>query len=141
MSDTIIAPVTNHSVVETGDFGKGLLPSLATEFYGDLQRMLDIPKHKADKIARSFMSDYGRILSEDSEVSYKVSKAGKDGMCNLAFAARSISKTRTTKALSLARLCTQIFSLRKEGLIGPVKWAEILPSNGDNSLYDYVNQI
>jgi hypothetical protein len=123
------------------DFGTGILPSLAMEFYRDLGTQLQIPKAKAEKIARSFMSDYGRVMSEDADVSYKVSRANKDGMCNLSFAAKSLKKTTTTKSLSLARLCTQLYALRKEGLITAVTWEDVLPSDGDNSLYDYVNQL
>lgn len=140
--NTTVAPAPEVSTKPVKvDFGTGLLPSLAMELYRDLQSQLQIPAEKAEKIARSFMADYGRILANDADVKYKVGKANDNGECTLALAAKSIKKVTVTKPLSLARLCTELYKLRKEGILGRISWEDVLPSDGENSLYDYVDKL
>lgn len=132
------------NTVEIGNFGSGVLARLATEFFGDCKVLLSIPEHKADKLARNFMADYGRMMAEDanSEVSYKIGKANKEGMLNLAFAAKQLKPTTaTTLSLKIARLCNKIWELRKEGLVSKQSWETLLPSEGENSLYEQLQNL
>lgn len=104
------APVQNKPTI--GQFGEGRYSKVASELFKDSQRLLNVTEAQADKIARAFMSDLGRLQSKvDSVALGKLSKSG--------ITLREISKVKLTNlsySLTIAKLCTMLDEARNYGV-------------------------
>jgi hypothetical protein len=93
-------------------FGDGPYSYLMGEFYSDAQRLLGMSADQAERGARSFGADLGRL---DPEQKVTIGKASKDGRLSLKTIG-SFKKVISTPAITLMKAC-----LLLQEIIGTVR--------------------
>lgn len=106
---------TNVSVT----FGNGRYSNVAKELFADSKRLLGLNEKQAERLAKSYVADLGRINAKVSEVG--ISKPNKDMHVTL----RETCKTKgvtLTNAITLAKLCVM---LQEAKIFGVEKYDKI----------------
>lgn len=88
---------------ETVSFGNGRYSRIAEELFDSSRFLLKLTDVQAEKVAKSFASELGRIDMKATSV--KVGKLNKDGFVSLSEAAK-IKGVKMTHALQVAKLVT-----------------------------------
>lgn len=86
-------------------FGTGRYSNVAKELFADSKRLLGLTPEQAERLAKAYVADLGRINAKVSEVG--ISKPNKDMHVTL----RETSKTKgvvLTNAITLAKLCVML---------------------------------
>lgn len=107
ITNTVVEPEAPKSkpqapkTQELGEFGDGRYSKVMTELFRDSQRLLCLTEQQADKLARSFGAELGRLASD---VQFKWGKVNKDNKCTLREVV-TMKGITMTHALSLGRAC------------------------------------
>lgn len=122
MPETLDTPITEPIALETttvaperqsiGNFGNGRYSGVAGELYRDAQRLLKLQRSQADKLARAFSSELGKLNSQVKSVG--ISKPNKDGGVTLREACVTKGVTMTN-SLALAKLCVLLQDAKRYG--------------------------
>lgn len=116
--------------VELGEFGSGRYSTAARELFADSQRLLGITDEQADKLARSFSSELGR-MNMQSEI--QISKVNKDSKVTLKEVAK-IKGITLTHAICLAKLVNMLQEAKSYGI---KKYVEI---ELEDNLIEWLNK-
>lgn len=96
------------------DFGSGRYSKVMFSLYSDAKNYLGIDSKKAERLARSFGAELGR-LSQAEVKEIKFGKLGKNGDISLKEVCESIKLT-VTPAISIAKVINVVDSARSQGL-------------------------
>jgi hypothetical protein len=110
-----------------GEFN-GAFKNFANACYNDL-KFYGLPKEVAHKVASDFMSSLGDAMSQDSDLSAKVSKAKKEGESRFNLSGKS-GYVKQSYAMSIARIAQELDKIRVEKLFCKPVSMEFLVKNG-----------
>lgn len=100
-----------------GDFGNGRYSKFASELFRDTQRIFGLTSAQADKVARAWMSDYGRAMSNapvtGTSVKPGTKKDREAGLLSLKDAMGKIKAT-STYSLAIAGTTSALDNIRKD---------------------------
>lgn len=136
MTTTEIKPAT--PTVSTGeaskvipDFGTARYSNNMKELYRDAKRLLSLTDKQAEKLARAFGADMGRLAIHTQ---VKIGEANKDFLSKIKETGSTDKAVRLTHALTLAKLCSVLQGASK---YGAEKFGEI---RLNESLVEWLNE-
>ena len=103
----------------TAVFGSGRYSNVAKELYSDAKRLLGLTDKQAERLAKAYIADLGRINAKVTQIG--ISKPNKDMQITL----RETSKVKgvtLTHAITLAKLCV---SLQEAKIYGIEKYDKV----------------
>lgn len=101
------------------DFGNGRYSKVAEELYYNSLHLLKISKDQAEKLAKSYVSDLGRLNSVADKVT--IGKVNKDGYVSLKESAK-VTKTKMTVSMRVAKV---VIALQDAVTLGVAEFGEI----------------
>jgi hypothetical protein len=111
--NTTIENTTSASAKVEVTFGTGRYSNVARELYNDSQRLLKIAPEQAERLAKTYASELGRLNAKVGSVS--IGKPNKDMQCTLRESTQ-IKGVTMTYALTLAKLCVVLQDAKKYGI-------------------------
>lgn len=129
-TDTAVLDKVTEQTKSEGEngplFGRGKYSQLMGELYTDCQRVLGLTPKQAEKVARAYASEVGRIDATSDGLKHKIGKLNKDGMLTVAESVK-LKGLHLTPALACAKLCAELDGLKKFWLmLGPKGGSEIV---------------
>ncbi len=97
---------TETPTTKLGQFGNGRYSAAMGELFKDSQRYLGITETQADRLAKSFGAEYGRVM-QNSEAKVKLGKVNKNGAITLGESVKGV-KTVMTHAIAIAKIVATI---------------------------------
>jgi hypothetical protein len=111
--NTTIENTTSANPKAEVTFGTGRYSNVARELYNDSQRLLKIAPEQAERLAKTYASELGRLNAKVGSVS--IGKPNKDMQCTLRESTQ-IKGVTMTYALTLAKLCVVLQDAKKYGI-------------------------
>lgn len=121
--ETTTQTTTMPTVQESTDqkeitFGNGRYSAVMKELFSDCQRILNLPEGQAEKVARTYGAELGRLDKANGDITIKLGKLTKLGTMNLTETTK-LKGIHMTYALSIAKLCVLLQECTTYGLNVP----------------------